>query len=594
MRKKVHAAFLLALCTFALPAEEYKLINDAENDISLNSESGLLSIRRFGGIKPQNVLLLGEDIFTTKQMEGKAAATVWKNSGNENGNITLTTNLKEKIAGPDLDGVEYTKTFKFIPSVPEIQVTMAFRNTTGQLRYAYWGVRNQFQQRSNFGEVAFIPRTTGTFPHGGWMFLQHYSQPPAWASSTAENWCAKLDPEGKTGLAFLLDNASHGAHYTNKGQNIGFMFDGGYLLPGASVSATYAVRPLKQLGGVTTINESFAALIADSGAKIQLSVFPYEDGTLSGEFEVIDKNRKSVFKKTIELNIRKGILAKFSVDHPRMSDHSAVVFTGTVNGRKFATEQYCENGIRMQSVASNPFMPYFTRPALERKDSGNAVGMGKERKLQAICLFGLYTPFNRFDRILDGWKIDYYSVWNTGMKEIPPASTLDEYSVMIISNAFVFGMEVCLQRVKNFVAKGGILIVTGGPSAFGTGAYEKNPILKEILPVAGRPYDLQPAAGREQFDKGIAITGIGINPAKSPHVYWLHHFAKLKPSTEVLWKAGNNPVLVKNSYGKGKVLCFLGSPLGDPQDGTTAYWESEEYVKAMRDVITVALKEVKK
>ena len=150
-----------------------------------------------------------------------------------------------------------------------------------------------------------------------------------------------------------------------------------------------------------------------------------------------------------------------------------------------------------------------------------------------------------------------------------------------------------MQRIRSFVENGGILIVTGGPSAFGTGGYEKNPILKELLPLESVPFDLRPAAGKDRIDSGVAITGTGIRSGKEPYVYWMHRLVKLRPSAEVLWKAGGEPLLVKGSFGKGRVLCFLGSPLGDPKDGKTPYWDSAEYENAMRGVIERAEKEMK-
>ena len=115
-----------------------------------------------------------------------------------------------------------------------------------------------------------------------------------------------------------------------------------------------------------------------------------------------------------------------------------------------------------------------------------------------------------------------------------------------------------------------------------------------MLPVSGRAFDLQPVAGKGQFDKGVAIAGKGINSLKAPYLYWMHHFAKINPSAEILWQVGQHPVLIKGAYQKGRILCFLGAPLGDPKDGSTPYWESEEYVSAMRKIIMETLKEIQK
>ena len=69
---------------------------------------------------------------------------------------------------------------------------------------------------------------------------------------------------------------------------------------------------------------------------------------------------------------------------------------------------------------------------------------------------------------------------------------------------------------------------------------------------------------------------------------------QLKKGAEVLWKTGKNPLLVKAAYGKGMVLCFTGSPLGDPQDGKMPYWDSPEYIKAMKQIVETTLREVQK
>ena len=107
-----------------------------------------------------------------------------------------------------------------------------------------------------------------------------------------------------------------------------------------------------------------------------------------------------------------------------------------------------------------------------------------------------------------------------------------------------------MKRIHSFVWNGGVLIVMGGPSAFGTGGYGTNPLLKQILPLESRAFDLQPAAGKEEFDKGTPICGQGITAGQEPYVYWLHRGVKLHPEASVLWKTGNAPRLAQ----RGKAL----------------------------------------
>ncbi len=596
MKRTMWSILLLAGGFAASAASEYPLAGDAENDISVLVPSGSLKMVRFHGIRPQKALSLCPEVFTPRQMENGAPAAEWKLLESGNGKVKLGTTLQERIAGVDLSGVTCIKTYEFLREIPEIRVTLHFRNDSGKRRYVFCGVRNELSLRPGAHEAVYLPAAIGTYPISSGMFLDYYSCPAPWVSSPVEGWIAHLNPGLRQGVVFLPEWDSLGMLYAAKGSTAGFTVDGGYLAPGAEFSFRYVIRPLKGLDGITTANAMFAASIRPhAGNSVRLALLPYEDGELSGTVRIVDAERKTLAQMPLKLSLRKGKIETVNLKQPVPAGHTAVLFSGTMNGRAFATEQYCENGFRMQSLPACGFAPRFLRTAPEKRRLKIISGTAERaaRKRQAVCLFGLYTNFNRFERILKDWKIDTYSVTSPGMKEIPPASTLDEYSVMIVGNAFLSSLEVCMQRIRSFVKDGGILIVTGGPSAFGTGGYEKHPILKELLPLESVPFDLRPAAGKDRIDSGVAITGTGIRSGKEPYVYWMHRLVKLRPSAEVLWKAGGEPLLVKGSFGKGRVLCFLGTPLGDPKDGKTPYWDSAEYENAMRGVIERAEKEMK-
>lgn len=596
MNRKIWTSLLLACGFAAFAGEEYKLVNDAENDISVNVSSGLLKIYCFDGIRPSLPLDAGAEIFSPRQMEGRAPKLSWKLESSKKQKAVLSTTLKENFAGIDLNGVDCRKTYVFDEKIPEVKITLEFRNNSDQKRYVYCGIRNEINLRPNAYEFTVIPAAIGTYPVADGMFLGFYSKPSAWCSTPVEAWAAKMNPALRQGLVFLPEWDLLGAFYATKGKVLGFTIDGGYLLPKTEVRFSYAIRPLKELEEVTTVNKSFAASLSPQAKNsVRVAIYPYENGELSGCIQVVDTERKTLLSRPVKMTLRKGKLHTMKIDQPVPTGHTAVLFSGEINGKAFSTEQYCENGFRMQSLPACGFAPHFLRPVPEKQHKTSAdSAMPAKRKRHAVCFFGLYTNFNRFDKILKDWKIDTYSVNSPSMKNIPPASTLDEYSVMIIGNAFVFSLEVCMQRIRSFVRNGGILIVTGGPSAFGTGGYEKNPVLRELLPVESRPFDLQPAAGKGKFDQGVAIKGTGINPENAPCVYWLHRFMKLSPSAEILWRAGGEPLLVKGTFGKGRILCFLGAPLGDPKDGKNPYWESLEYENAMRAVIESVMEEMKR
>ena len=115
--------------------------------------------------------------------------------------------------------------------------------------------------------------------------------------------------------------------------------------------------------------------------------------------------------QAVKLDLKNGSMATVKIPHPEQKNHGAAVFTGIMNGQKFATEQYVENGYRMQAVPATEFSPYFMRSVPAKKQPENKIAAGSvKRQKKAVCFFGLYTDYNRFDKILRDWQIDIYSV----------------------------------------------------------------------------------------------------------------------------------------------------------------------------------------
>jgi uncharacterized membrane protein len=129
-----------------------------------------------------------------------------------------------------------------------------------------------------------------------------------------------------------------------------------------------------------------------------------------------------------------------------------------------------------------------------------------------------------------------------------------------------------VQEIRSFVANGGGLLTMGGPFTYGLGVFKAKGI-EHLLPEEGATFDLT-------WEKdGAALTARaephpvldGVELTRRPMVYWFHR-GTLKPGAEVLIRAGDQPLLVAGTYGKGRVLCFLGTPLGQATEGQLPFW----------------------
>ena len=137
-----------------------------------------------------------------------------------------------------------------------------------------------------------------------------------------------------------------------------------------------------------------------------------------------------------------------------------------------------------------------------------------------------------------------------------------------------------MERIKNFVANGGGLVVLGGECAFERGGYTNTP-LAEILPVTMKPEYMIPA-----YPKGLTLK-------RAPGATWLPAFTGNaaaffvqtlvpKPDATVQMLAGELPAIISGNYGKGRVVAVALSSTGE---GPNAFWDWPEWPKLLGQAI---------
>lgn len=215
---------------------------------------------------------------------------------------------------------------------------------------------------------------------------------------------------------------------------------------------------------------------------------------------------------------------------------------------------------------------------------GNA-GTVEARKLRVVVCYGVYTDGYRLDGALTGYDLTLANALPAGIRDLPEGTNWAGVSLLVLSD--VSGAEFSSNQVREiraFVADGGGLLTLGGPFTYGLGAFKAKGI-EELLPVEGAPFDLtwepRGAALTPQARAHRVLDGVGF--AAHPVTYWFHR-ETLKPGAEVLIRAGEQPLLIAGTYGRGRVLCFTGTPLGKPGRGERPFWTWEEWPRLVSNM----------
>jgi hypothetical protein len=566
--------------------------------LTIGKDDGLIAVTELGGIKIMNFgkesADIGSPVFSAAQMEQGAPKLTWTTTVDKSPNcisFIQTACLDKATAEIDLDGVNLVRELRINVGSDELVFTVRLTNPLQVKRYAFLGIRNVFLLANNGLDMTYIPTENNVLDVNIQSSIWgYYTKPDAWCFDLVDGFIAVNNPLLKQGIGMVFDfNLVSSAYISNDGRTRGWSLDGGALAPEGSFETSFQIVPAKGLSSIYKVTPEFCAGFSGVDNNITIEFLPLKNSELKGDIEVIEPNGKSLNKQQFALKGEANKPTNYSlkINKPTAQTINKV----TVNGISF--EQYRENNFRMQPLPMVPLLVSYHPVVPPKKTSSistEAVSVKREKK--ALLLFGVYANFSRFDKILDGWKINTVSAIPQGIRDIPPASTIDEYAIIILGDVNIESVRPMMSRLAAYVRNGGVLLVTGGPFAYGCGGYTGT-LLDSMLPVESKPFDLRPALGDQDFNKPLPFRGEKIEKSTAPELYWIHK-VKVKNNSQVLLKAGELPLLVAGTYDKGKVLVFLGAPLGTAPDGGRPYWDSVEYVKIMQNILADATKEVLK
>ena len=141
-----------------------------------------------------------------------------------------------------------------------------------------------------------------------------------------------------------------------------------------------------------------------------------------------------------------------------------------------------------------------------------------------------------------------------------PASAEDyrKTDVVVFANAGIRLLtDEQLHLLKEAVAAGTGLMILGGKIAYGASGI-RGSVLDEVLPVeiADTLFDLEPAAGELRAEQREVLGRLSIpRNLVCPYV----HRVRVRSHGRVQMSVGEKPFLVSGSYGKGRVICLVGT-----------------------------------
>ncbi|MHB9132882.1 MAG: hypothetical protein ACYDBB_17580 [Armatimonadota bacterium] len=172
-----------------------------------------------------------------------------------------------------------------------------------------------------------------------------------------------------------------------------------------------------------------------------------------------------------------------------------------------------------------------------------------------------YTSYHQqAGTVLSGYKWDWKPLW--------------EQDVIVLANVETKGLNYGqVLMLAEWVKDGGGLVILGGNLTLGQDENMTRgwPL---FLPVTlNAPWEIRKCTP--------AVKIAGTDPKKPAVVLYRHLVTPKKDANIIMKGTKGEPLLVGGQYGKGRVVVFTGTVLGDAPTGTRAFWETAEWVTGL-------------
>jgi len=193
------------------------------------------------------------------------------------------------------------------------------------------------------------------------------------------------------------------------------------------------------------------------------------------------------------------------------------------------------------------------------------------------CMANTYTTFHQQqDTQLSGFKLDWQ-----------PLFTQD---VVVLANVETRGLGLGQVRmIGEFVQQGGSLVILGGLTTLGqSGNMQRG--WGEFLPVElNVPWEIRKCEPAVKFTSPTKDSPLADVKWDMPPTVFYRHVVKAKPGATVLLCGDHGePLLVGTTCGKGRVVVFTGTVLGQPSEGQPAFWDTHAWKTVLAHAVSWA------
>ncbi len=524
------------------------------------------------------------------------------------------------LANPKLDGILLEKTYTLRADSPTLTCAVKLTAPEDQSKvFSYWmqdvmfaGGDYDAATDRTFRPSARGVRSTGYDNNG------HYGR-EEWMRDFSAGWMALVDTVKKTGLAMDTDYNELRINYANGGnQTNEFMFNTLYLPQGSSRTYTVRLTPIVGLDKILYVGPEMIA---------GWHLTPAAGGTGEMDFQAV-RSAQAVQDMQMAVTLVGGADTSKQVkvgvvpfgaltDKPQTqtvpyTDAPAdplvvrVEVQGTeAGGPQFAvsmedffpgTYQWADN---IQTDMRTPIYAG-VRPSqklsLEKPDNLAIREPWMERYLY---FEGLHDDAYQVANAVHStnWNVTkdiiyyrYGGSWYGELTDFPyDYDKLLSYEAIILGGISKSGLKpIGMEMLHDYLLAGGGMVVLGSHGAYGRSQL-KGSALGDAFPVemSDSVFDLVPTGGKPVKygpDKAEFLGYTSLTPQAT--CYFLHD-VKVKPGAQVLMQVDGKPFMVASEYGpnKARIVCIVGAPLGNPQNGQTAFWQDKGWYLILRNAI---------
>jgi uncharacterized membrane protein len=498
-------------------------------------------------------------------------------------------------------GLIFRKVITLSNNSPAIQVRMTLENPTDKEMFPGAWIQNRFYCAGSKGDqVMYTPSFMGIRTA---TLLGGKSLPNAnvFVRRPAAPWAMTFEPKAKVGMLFLADFNYLQQFYTCLPYYTTEVFyDRVLLRPGKSWSSDYTLVPVSGVGNCFHADtELFISATQDKDVvtfAVRAVDAPVAQATIDIKVDSSDRSEKLAEKSVSLKDLSAGKPQGVAVTIPGAQEKPVIVaMTITTQGKSRTAEfMYSANDafyqLQESAVTFRATMPKKLKPELM---GDRNLKLTPHQNLSVFYGLGLWHEYNRIEEILreldpkTDFKTSYFKTGTLG-PELSTQPLLAEelmvHDLVVLNNvgANAFG-EAGEIAVEQYVKAGGALLVCGGVLSLGKSRWDESP-LAAVLPVeTAGSFDLERLTGFQAIEGGKNFGS----------VEWIQRVKSVKLGAKVLLTVGGKPLLVEGPHGKGKVLVWLGTPMGEPPTGIEAYWKSENWKKFMKKIIENILPEIK-